>query len=235
MHLLECDSVSLGYPGGRLLTSALSFTLDAGQCICVVGENGTGKSTLVKTILHLQPPLEGVIRLGEGIRAQDIGYLPQATSIPDDFPATVQEVVQSGCLGRRGWHPFIGRTEKEQVHRQLSRLKLTELRKRSFRELSGGQRQRVLLARALCAAKNLLLLDEPVAGLDPAIQAEFYQLLRHLYEDEGMGIIMVSHDLHGVMELATHVLHLSTNYFFGTKEDYLSSPQGLGFMGGTRQ
>ena len=132
MHLLECDSLSLGYPGGRVLASNLTFSIDSGQCLCIVGENGAGKSTLVKTILHLQAPLEGVIRLGEGIRAQDIGYLPQTASIPDDFPATVQEVVQSGCLARRGWCPFGGRKEKELVHRQLSRLKLSELRKSSF-------------------------------------------------------------------------------------------------------
>ena len=235
MHLLECDSVSLGYPGGRLLASNLAFSLDAGQCLCIVGENGAGKSTLVRTILHLQPPLGGVIRLGDGIRAQDIGYLPQTTSIPDDFPATVQEVVQSGCLARMGWRPFRGRKEKELVLRQLSCLKLTELRKCSFRDLSGGQRQRVLLARALCATKSLLLLDEPVAGLDPAIQKEFYQLLRHLYAEEGMGIIMVSHDLHSVIEQATHVLHLSTPCFYGTRDAYLSSPLGRSFIGGSEQ
>ena len=233
MRLLDCDSVAIGYPG-NLLASDLSFTLDTGDCLCVIGENGAGKSTLVRTLLHLQPPLRGQIRL-QGIQAKEIGYLPQITTIPDDFPATVWEVVLSGCLAKCGWRPFYGRRERELAQRQLSRLGLEELRNRSYRDLSGGQRQRTLLARALCAAKHLLLLDEPVAGLDVAIQAEFYQLLRHLYEDDGMGIIMVSHDLHGVMELATHVLHLSTNYYFGTKQDYLSSPQGLSFTGGSRQ
>ena len=234
MRLLECNSLSLGYPG-NLLASNLSFTLDAGQCLCIVGENGAGKSTLVRTILHLQPPLEGTICLGQGITPQEIGYLPQTTAISADFPATVQEVVLSGCLARRGWHPFYGRKEKELAHRQITRLGLTELCKRSFRELSGGQRQRTLLARALCAAKSLLLLDEPVAGLDPSIQVEFYRLIRELRKKDGMGIIMVSHDLHGAVQEATHILHLSSTAFYGTREEYLTTPQGRCFTGGAEQ
>ena len=234
MRLLECNSLCLGYPG-HLLASNLSFTLDAGQCLCVIGENGVGKSTLVRTLLHLQPALDGTIQLGQGITPQEIGYLPQATAISADFPATVQEVVLSGCLASRGWCPFYGRKERELAHQQLTRLGLAELCRRSFRELSGGQRQRTLLARALCAAKSLLLLDEPVAGLDPAIQAEFYRLIRKLREEDGMGIIMVSHDLHGAIQEATHVLHLSTTTFYGTREEYLASPQGRRFTGGAEQ
>ena len=234
MRLLECNSLSLGYPG-NLLASNLSFTLDAGQCLCVIGENGVGKSTLVRTLLHLQPALDGTIRLGQGITPQEIGYLPQATAISADFPATVQEVVLSGCLASRGWWPFYGRKERELAHRQLVRLGLAELRRRSFRELSGGQRQRTLLARALCAAKSLLLLDEPVAGLDPSIQAEFYRLIRRLREEDGMGIIMVSHDLHGAIHEATHILHLSSTTFYGTRAEYLASPLGKRFTGGVEQ
>ena len=229
MRLLECDSVTIGYPG-KVLATNLSFAVDSGDCLCVVGENGAGKSTLIRTLLHLQPPLRGQIRL-QGIRSQEIGYLPQATAIPDDFPATVWEVVLSGCLSKCGWHPFYGRREKELAQRQLSRLGLTELRNHSYRDLSGGQRQRTLLARALCAAKHLLLLDEPVAGLDTAIQAEFYRLVRSLREEDEMGIIMVSHDLHGALGQATHVLHLASNLFYGTRDEYLKTPAGQRLRG----
>lgn len=231
MRLLECDSIAIGYPG-HLLASDLSFSLDTGNCLCVVGENGAGKSTLVRTLLHLQPPLGGHIRL-QGIQAREIGYLPQATTIPDDFPATVWEVVLSGCLAKCGWRPFYGRQERELAQRQLSRLGLAELRNCSYRDLSGGQRQRTLLARALCAAKHLLLLDEPVAGLDIAIQTEFYRLLRSLREEDEMGIIMVSHDLQGALPQATHVLHLSENPFYGTRDAYLKTPMGERFANGS--
>jgi len=229
MRLLECDSVAIGYPG-NLLASNLSFVLDAGDCLCVVGDNGAGKSTLVRTLLGLQQPLHGQIRL-KGIRAQETGYLPQATSIPDDFPATVREVVLSGCLSKCGWRPFYGRRERELARRQMSRLGLTELRDCSYRDLSGGQRQRTLLARAICAARHLLLLDEPVAGLDVSIQAEFYRILRALREEDGMGVIIVSHDLHGALEQATHVLHLASNVFYGTRDEYLKTPMGQHFRG----
>ena len=229
MRLLECDSVAIGYPG-NLLAGNLSFSLDSGDCLCVVGNNGAGKTTLVRTLLNLQQPIQGQVRL-QGIQPKQIGYLPQATTIPDDFPATVWEVVLSGCLSSCGWHPFYGRSEKELARRQLSRLGLTELRTRSYRDLSGGQRQRTLLARALCAAKHLLLLDEPVAGLDIAIQAEFYRLLRSLREEDNMGIIMVSHDIPGALEQATHVLHLSDNPFYGTRDEYLKTPEGQRFSG----
>ena len=234
MRLLECNSLSLGYPG-RLLAKNLSFSLETGQCLCVLGENGAGKSTLVRTILHLQPPLDGKICLYEGISSRDIGYLPQTTAIPTDFPATVEEVVLTGTLARRGWHPFYGRKEKEQAQRQISRLGLAELRKCSFRDLSGGQRQRTLLARALCAAKHLLLLDEPVAGLDPAIQTEFYKLIRSLREEDGMGIFMVSHDIRSAVEQATHILHLSSTPFYGTQKEYLATSQWRSLSGGDVQ
>lgn len=234
MRLLECNSIVLGYPG-HLLANNLSFSLATGQCLCIVGENGAGKSTLVRTILHLQPPLSGTISLADGITPQEIGYLPQTAAISADFPATVQEVVLSGCLASRGWHPFYGRKERELAHRQISRLGLDDIAQSSFRELSGGQRQRTLLARALCAAKSLLLLDEPVAGLDPAIQTEFYRLILALRDDDGMGIIMVSHDIHAAVKVATHVMHISEKTFYGTREEYLASALGQRFTGGAEQ
>ncbi len=219
MPLLECDHLALGYPG-LLLTADLSFSLEGGQCLCILGANGSGKSTLVRTLLHLQPPLRGHIRLGEGLKPSDIGYLPQQTNVQRDFPATVWEVVLSGCIGHMGLRPFFSRPQKDLARRQLHRLGLDGLEGRSFRELSGGQRQRVLLARALCAARRLLLLDEPVAGLDPAAQEDMYHLTQTLYQEDGMGVIMVSHDVHESVRHATHVLHMSPTPFWGTREQY---------------
>ena len=225
MPLLECEHLSLGYPG-NLLVKDLSFSLKAGQCLCILGENGVGKSTLVRTLLHLQPPLIGTIRLGDDLNPSDIGYLPQQNAVQRDFPATVLEVVLSGCLGHCGWRPFYGRTERELARRNLARLGLANLAQRCFRELSGGQRQRVLLARALCAGSRMLLLDEPAAGLDPGMQAELYRLICILYQQDNMGVLMVSHDLHEAVEHATHILHLSTTPFWGTRQEYLASPLG---------
>ena len=231
MPLLECEHLSLGYPG-KLLVKDLSFSLDAGQCLCILGENGVGKSTLVRTLLHLQPPLSGTIRLGADLRPSDIGYLPQQTAIQRDFPATVLEVALSGCLGRCGWHPFYGRSERELARQNLARLGLASLERCCFRELSGGQRQRVLLARALCAGSRMLLLDEPAAGLDPGMQAELYRLICILYRQDNMGVLMVSHDLHEAVEHATYILHLSATPFWGTRQEYLASPLGQTFPQG---
>ena len=231
MPLLECEHLSLGYPE-NLLVKDLSFSLDAGQCLCILGENGAGKSTLVRTLLHLQPPLGGTIRLGEDLRPSDIGYLPQQTAVQRDFPATVLEVVLSGCLGHCGWHPFYGRAERELAHHNLARLGLTGLEQHCFRELSGGQRQRALLARALCAGSRMLLLDEPATGLDPGMQTELYRLICLLCQQDNMGVLMVSHDLHDAVEHATHILHLSATPFWGTRQEYLASPLGQNFPQG---
>ena len=230
MPLLECSHLVLGYPG-RLLTDDLSFSLEERQCLCILGENGSGKSTLVRTLLHLQPPLGGTIRLGNGLSPKEIGYLPQQTAVQRDFPATVLEVVLSGFIGHLGWRFFYGRKEKDMARRQMVRLGVDGLERQSFRELSGGQRQRVLLARALCAARRLLLLDEPTAGLDPAMQAEMYRLVQSLCEEDGMGIIMVSHDLHEAVGHATHILHMAPKPFWGTREDYLQKASDNRFSG----
>ena len=222
MSLLNCEKASLGYEGQAIIKD-LSFSVEEGDYLCVVGENGSGKSTLMKTLLGLTPLLGGSITTGEGLKPGEIGYLPQQTQVQRDFPASVWEIVLSGCQNRMGWRPFYGEEEKKVAEKQIERMGLGELRQKSYRELSGGQQQRVLLARALCATRRMLLLDEPVAGLDPKVTAEMYQLIEDLHQKDGITVIMISHDLHAALKYATHVLHIGHHLFFGTKEEYLSS------------
>ena len=227
MPQIICENASLGYDGKPIVTD-LSFTVNAGDYLCIVGENGSGKSTLMKTILNLTAPLAGAIRM-EGLRPTEIGYLPQQTQVQRDFPASVQEIVRSGFQGQCGLRPFYTREEKAVATRNLERLGLGGFERRCYRELSGGQQQRVLLARALCATRKCLLLDEPVSGLDPKAAAQMYEIIRQLHQ-EGITIIMISHDLESALNHATHVLHIGKELFFGTKEAYLRSGIGRSFL-----
>ena len=220
MAYLTVQNLSVGYDG-HPVAEGISFTVSAGDYLCVVGENGSGKSTLMKTLLRLQEPLSGQIMPGDGLQRNEIGYLPQKTAVQRDFPASVREIVRSGCQGRCGLRPFYNREEKALAEEAMERMGIAALAERCFRELSGGQQQRVLLARALCATRKLLLLDEPVAGLDPKATAELYELIASLNR-EGVAILMVSHDLAAV-DYASHILHVGDRLFFGTREAYLES------------
>jgi len=222
MSLLCCEKAAFGYEGQPIIRD-LSFSVEAGDYLCVVGENGSGKSTLMKTLLGLTPLLAGKIETGEGLKPGEIGYLPQQTQVQRDFPASVWEIVLSGCQSQMGWRPFYGEKEKQTAMKHIRRMGLEELRLKSYRELSGGQQQRVLLARALCATKRMLLLDEPAAGLDPRVTVEMYQLIADLNKNDGITIVMISHDLHAALQYASHVLHIGRKIFFGTKEEYVSS------------
>ena len=227
MALITCTGLTLGYentPVARHLT----FTVEEGDYLCIVGENGSGKSTLMKTLLGLQPPLAGSVTYGGGLRQTEIGYLPQQTPLQRDFPASVQEVVLSGCLSRCGWRPFYSRSEKALAARNMERLGITGLARRCYRELSGGQQQRVLLARALCATRKLLLLDEPAAGLDPKVTAGLYDLVARLNRQDGITILMISHDMAAAVEYASRILHLGEGrqLFLGTAAEYRTSPAG---------
>ena len=231
MPQLLCQNLAVGYDG-KTVVSGLYFEVCAGDYLCIVGENGAGKSTLVKTLMQLQSPLSGNIRFGDGLQKNEIGYLPQQTVVQKDFPASVQEIVLSGCQTRCGLRPFYNREEKQLVADAMRKMQIEGLRKCCYRELSGGQQQRVLLARALCAARKMLLLDEPVAGLDPKVTAELYSLIEKLNREDGITILMISHDIHAAVRYASHILHIGQEVFFGTKEDYLKSPQGQSFAGG---
>lgn len=218
MAQLICDDVTLGYEGREILTD-LSFSVDAGDYLCIVGENGSGKSTLMKTILGLHSPMKGKISTGDGLLPNEIGYLPQQTPVQRDFPASVKEIVISGFQGKCGIRPFYSRAEKQQAVENMKRMRIDDLANRCYRELSGGQQQRVLLARALCATRKMLLLDEPVAGLDPKVTSEMYSLIDGLHK-EGITVIMISHDIDAALRYATHILHIGKHVFFGSKESF---------------
>lgn len=228
MPQIICKNASLGYDG-RAITHGLSFEVNAGDYLCIVGENGAGKSTLIKTVLGLTPPVSGEIRFSDGLKQNEIGYLPQQTPVQRDFPASVSEIVLSGCLGKSGFHPFYTKAQKKLAAENMEKMNITPLAGRCYRELSGGQQQRVLLARALCATTKLLLLDEPVAGLDPKATREMYEIIASLNRT-GITVIMVSHDIASAVKYASHILHLgNTPKFFGSKEDYLKTDVGRAF------
>lgn len=231
MALLTVKNLKLGYEG-KTVAEGLNFTVDSGDYLCIVGVNGSGKTTLMKTILNLNPPISGEIEAGEGLKPSEIGYLPQQTEIQRDFPASVWEIVLSGNLGRCGLRPFYTKEEKAAARRNLEKMGIADLAKRSYRELSGGQQQRVLLARALCATSKMLLLDEPVSGLDPEVTAEMYGLIYGLNK-EGTAVIMISHDISAALKYATHILQIGGKGFFGTKEEFLKSgaADGLSLKG----
>ena len=228
MVCLRCENLTIGYeqPG---IASGISFEVQAGDYLCVVGENGAGKSTLIKTIVGLRKPLAGKISTGEGFDLRYTGYLPQQTIVQKDFPATVEEVVLSGCQNRMGLRPFYRAAEKARARANMEELSITAFAKRSYRELSGGQQQRVLLARALCATQNLLILDEPVAGLDPKVTEELYSFIRRCNQ-KGLTIIMITHDI-GAIGYASHVLYMGAKRFFGTRGAFLKSEQGRYLIG----
>ena len=233
MSLLTVENLTLGYNSTPIL-SGLSFTVEEGDYLCIVGENGSGKSTLMKTLLHLQKPLGGSIVFDDGLKQNEIGYLPQQTDIQKDFPASVYEIVLSGCQSRLGWRLFYSKEDKALAKRNMERMDVLSLAKRSFRDLSGGQQQRVLLARALCSTKKVLLLDEPISGLDPKVTSEMYELISKLNK-EGITIIVISHDIGAALTYSKHILHLGKETFFGTKKDYLSSSLGQLFAGKSKE
>ena len=218
MAQITCDNISIGYEKKAVLDS-LHFSINKGEYLCVVGENGAGKSTLIKTILGLIPLISGEIVFGDGLNRKEIGYLPQQTIIQKDFPATVLEVVMSGFQNRSVWRPFYTNEEKKKAKENLKKLGIENLEKSCYRELSGGQQQRVLLARALCGTQKMLLLDEPVAGLDPIAMKEMYNIIKQI-NDEGITVIMISHDIYSAKKYASHILFLSNKWFYGTKEEF---------------
>lgn len=232
MAQLCCKNVGFAY-GGEIVLSGVNFSVNAGDYLCIVGENGSGKSTLMKGILGLKEPSEGEIVFGDGLKANEIGYLPQQTGIQRDFPASVGEVVLSGRISGMGHRLFYSRADREAASENLERMGIEELKDRCYMELSGGQQQRVLLARAMCATKKLLLLDEPVTGLDPNAANEMYNLIKLINLCDKISVIMVTHDVHEAVRYATHILHLGHGQlFFGSVEEYRKSDHVRRLLGG---
>lgn len=231
MPIIKCDNVTLGYEGKNIIEN-ISFEINHGDYLCIVGENGTGKSTLMKGLLGLIRPYSGKI----SVNCNEIGYLPQQTQIQRDFPASVHEIVLSGCLNKKRI-PFYTKKDYALADKALSKLELKELKKSCYQDLSGGQQQRVLLARALCAAGNLLILDEPVAGLDPIITNELYSLIYSLNKKDKITVVMVSHDIKSSLQYATHIIHIeSDSYYFGSVSEYKKTPAAKMFItGGTHE
>ena len=234
MAQLTCQKLCVGYDGKSILQD-LDFEVFAGDYLCIVGENGSGKSTLMKTILGLQMPISGRILTGDGLRKNEIGYLPQQTQVQKDFPASVREIALSGCQGRCGSRPFYNREEKKMAADAMEKMQIAPLAKRCYRTLSGGQQQRVLLSRALCATRKMLLLDEPVSGLDPKVTAEMYALIQKLNYEDGITVVMISHDLSAALQYASHILHIGDTVFFGTKAAYLNEFPQVWQKGGEAQ
>ncbi|MBR5360243.1 MAG: ABC transporter ATP-binding protein [Lachnospiraceae bacterium] len=228
MSYIKVTDLSVGYDGVAVEKN-INFTVDKGNYLCIVGENGSGKTTLMKTLLGLRSPLSGQIEYGDGLKKNEMGYLPQQTVVQKDFPASVKEIVMSGFEGSAGLRPFYTKAEKEEAVSNMERMGISDLAGRFYRELSGGQQQRVLLARALCATKKILLLDEPVSGLDPLVTAQMYELIAGLNKD-GVTIIMISHDIDAAVKYASHILHIGSDIFFGSKSDYIKSSAASGFI-----
>jgi len=224
--ILEATDLCIGYDG-KSIVDDICFSITSGSYLCIVGENGAGKSTLLKTISGLQNPVYGTVHFN--VHRREIGYLPQQIAIRNDFPASAKEIISSGTLSRGKWYrPFYSKEEKERITWACDKTGVTVFLKQCFRELSGGQQQRVLLARALVTARNVVILDEPTAGLDPEATKEFYELLLKINNDEKITIIMVTHDIEGAEKYASHILELKNrmpdeeeDYFFGTVGDYV--------------
>ena len=230
---ISFQDVSFGYNTGRLVIDGLNLNIRKGEKLALIGENGAGKSTFMKTLLGLLSPVSGKIEFHDGLKKNEIGYLPQQTQAQKDFPASVWEVVLSGVLNNDHRCPFYNKKDKAEAEKNMEKLNILDLKKRCYRELSGGQQQRVLLARALCATDSVLILDEPVTGLDPAASMELYETIKDLNKKENVTIIMVSHDIKNALNYATHILHLEQeNDFFGTVEEYKKSNVSNMFLGG---
>ncbi len=227
--ILDCNNLTLSYDSG-IAVNNVTFNLEPGDYLCIVGENGSGKSTLIKGLLGLMSAKSGSIKYN-GLKQNEIGYLPQQTQVQRNFPASVYEVVISGCLNNRGLKPFYTKKEKTRCEENMRLLGIMDLKDKSYKELSGGQQQRVLLARALCATKRMLLLDEPMTGLDPIASNELYRIIKKLNKENGITVIMVTHDISCSLHDATKVLHMGKDMvFFGTADEYRKSEVSHNFL-----
>ena len=230
--LIKCENLCASYENKEVLKN-INFSVDENDYVCIVGENGSGKSTRVKCLLGLKALSQGSIEFDKNVKKNKIGYLPQQSMIKSDFPASVSEVVLSGCVNSLGGRLFFGKKHKERAEYFMHIMDICNIKKTSFQELSGGQKQRVLLARAMCAAEKLIVMDEPVTGLDPLVTSEFYKAVSKLNKEEKVAIVMISHNVKEAVNHAKHILHLGENIcYFATTEEYKESEIGKRFLEG---
>lgn len=214
--MLSAENICVSY-GSRKAVENVSLAIERGDYLCIVGANGSGKTTLVKTLLGFIRPKSGQVNRGNCA----IGYLSQQNAVQRDFPASVNEVVLSGRLRQNSLMPFYSKADRAAAAERLERLGIQQLGKLPYKNLSGGQQQRVLLARALCAGSDLLVLDEPVTGLDPSVTDELYAVIRALNQKEKTAVLMVSHDVRRAVANASRILHMNTAaLFYGSTEEY---------------
>ena len=225
MAYLTCKNLTLGYEG-HAIVSDLNFKVGKGDYLCIVGENGTGKSTLIKTLLHLQDAISGEVMAGDGLKAYEVGYLPQQTVVQKDFPATVEEIVLSGTLAKCGWRPFYSKVEKRMAEEKMKKMDVWNLRKSCYRNLSGGQQQRVGIARALAAEPQVMLFDEPTSALDPEWIGGVLDVMKEIAAD-GMTMIVVSHEMRFVKNVASRILFLEGGQIVedNTPEKLFNNPE----------
>ena len=221
MAILTLKDLSIGY-GSHAIVENINLEIKSGEFVCVIGENGSGKTTLMKTLLGLIPPISGKIIRGDKLTTHDIGYMPQISSAQRDFPASVNEIVLSGFIGKTGIFPFYNKMHRAVADEAMRRLGILNLKNRCYRELSGGQQQRVLLARALCATNKLILLDEPASGLDTQAAEEMYRTVQTVNRD-GVTVIMILHDTDTALRCASSIIHVGHEVFFGSPDEYLKT------------
>ena len=230
--ILKCENVSLSYDG-KTVAENINFEVRRGDYLCILGENGSGKTTLINALLGLKKPAGGKVVYGDGVKAENIGYLPQKQSASVDFPACVREIVRTGFLGKRGFRPYYSKSERARADELIEKLGSSGFAHRQLSELSGGQQKRVLLARALCSTRDLLILDEPTAALDPIVTEELYEMTKKLNAEEGISVIMVSHDVSAATKYANKILHIKhEQLFFGETEDYVKTKLAKAYLGG---
>lgn len=217
MNLIEIKDLNFSYPTKANTLKQINFNVKKGKFTCIFGENGSGKSTLIKCVLGLYKDYTGTIT-----KECKIGYLPQKSEIQAQFPATVEEVVLSGTIANNIKNIFYKKEDKENANEIMKKLGIYDIKKKNFADLSGGQQQRVLIARSLCMAKDLIVLDEPTNGLDPSIANQIYTLLDNLKNTEELTILMVSHDVERALKYADNVIELKDGkvIFDGTVQEY---------------
>jgi zinc transport system ATP-binding protein len=216
--LLEASGVSFAYGRDPVLWD-VNLRVRPGEFVALVGPNGSGKSTLLKLLLGSLAPSDGDVRLfGElprRMRARwRLGYVPQRPVLGSEVPATVEEIVATGRLTRRGWWRPLRGDDRRAARHALESVGLAEFAERPVHELSGGQQQRAFIARAFASEPDLLVLDEPIAGVDAGSQRRFRESLVHLVEDHGAGVLLVSHELSAVAQDLDRVVVLKGTVLF---------------------